>query len=408
MPPSAFHSLRHRDFRRFWAGQGVSLAGTHMARVAVAWQLYELTHDPVQLGLLGAAKLLPVLLLSLPGGVLADRFDRRWLLFGATAVLAVGSSLLWWCTTAGTLTPWILYAVVALQSAAGAVGGPARQAMIPNLVPVRDLQPAITLVMLTWDVTGVAGPALGGIALAHAGAAAIHLFDAVSYLVVMGALASLAPHPPQRDATPHEAPLAAMAAGIRWVASQPLIRASMLLDFFATLFGQATVLFPILAAEVLHVDETGLGLLYAAPALGSVLAGLVLSVSPPLVAQGRWLIASVAVYGLATVAFGLSASFLLTLGALAVVGASDTVSTVLRQTLRQRVTPDAMRGRMTGVNMLFFMGGPQLGELESGLGAAWLGAPLAIAAGGAGVLITVAVAVARVPALWHYRDAPAD
>lgn len=406
MDRSAFSALRHRDFRLFWVGQGISLTGTHMARVAVAWHVYALSNSPVALGLLGACKFLPVVLFAIPGGTLADRFNRRLLLILATLVLAATSAWLWWSTVAGHITVEAIYAAVALQAAATAVGGPARQSLVPNLIPPADLQPAVTLSLLTWDVAGVAGPALGGVVLAQAGAAAVYLFDAVTYGAVLFSLLRMQDHPTVRGDAPPQPPLAAMWTGVRWVTRQPLILSTMLLDFFATVFGQATVLFPILARDVLHVDERGLGLLYAAPALGSVLTGLALAVGPQLRRHGAWLLSSVAIYGAATVAYGASAFLPLTLLMLAVSGGADTVSTVLRQTLRQRLTPDDMRGRMTGVNMIFFNGGPQLGELESGVAAALLGVGPAIMVGGLGVLVVTGVALLMVPGLRRYVDVP--
>jgi len=406
MQASAFSALRHKDFRLFWVGQGISLTGTHMQRVAVAWHIYNLTGSAVALGMLGACKLVPILLFALPGGTLADRFNRRRLLAGATLVLAACSAALWWATVAGSLTVELIYATVALQAGATAVGGPARQALVPNLVPSKDLQPAVTLSLLTWDVAGVLGPAVGGLVLAQAGVAAVYLFDAVTYAAVLLALWRMEDHPTATSPTPAQPALASMISGVRWVARQPLILSTMLLDFFATVFGQATVLFPILASDVLHVDATGLGLLYAAPALGSVVTGLTLALLPPLRRHGAWLVASVGVYGLATMAYGASTVLPLTLVMLALSGGADTVSTILRQTLRQRLTPDDMRGRMTGVNMIFFNGGPQLGEVESGLLAAWVGVPAAVMAGGAGVLLVVGFAVDIAHPLRRYQDQP--
>jgi hypothetical protein len=196
-----------------------------------------------------------------------------------------------------------------------------------------------------------------------------------------------------------------MGEGIRFVFRHRLIASTMLLDFFATVFGQAMVILPMFA-ERLGVGAQGLGLLYSAPAAGSVAVVLVMALLPPVVRQGLVLFVSVAAYGLATIVFGLSRTFPLTVAALAAVGAADTVSTVLRQTLRQRLTPDALRGRMTGVNMIFFIGGPQLGELESGLVAAAIGPALAVAIGGAGVLVTLLATLIVVPALARYRDEP--
>ncbi|MEW5850350.1 MAG: MFS transporter [Myxococcota bacterium] len=400
---SALTALRHRDFRLYWFGQATSLVGTMMQRVAVAWQMYELTGSAAAMGLIGACRLVPILVFSLVGGVIADRVDRRRIMMVATSVMVLSSTVLAWATFTGHITPSVLYACVTLTAIADAFNGPARQALVPNLVPSEVLQQALTLSLLTWDVAGVAGPALGGLVLASTGPAFIYALDAVSYLAVIVAVALMRPRPFTPTST-SVGGVQAIREGLRFVFGQPLLVSTMLLDFFATFFGQATVLFPVFAKDVLDVGAEGLGIMYSAPATGSVLTGLVLAVLPPIRKHGRALVISVAVYGLATVVFGLSTEFVWTLGALFVVGAADTVSTMLRQTLRQRLTPDELRGRMTSVNMIFFAGGPQLGEFESGIVAAWLGPALAVTLGGAGVLVSVLVATLRVPALRRYTD----
>lgn len=399
----AFAALEHRNFRLFWLGQTVSLTGTQMQRVAVAWHVYALTGSAVALGGLGIARLLPVLLFALPGGVLADRVDRKQMMLWSTVVQAVASAVLCVASWTGVVDPTILYLCVAVGAGASAINAPARQALVPNLVPPASLQPALTISLLAWDVAGVGGPALGGVVLAWAGAGAIYLFDALSYGAVALAISRMGPVPGPSGAPPASA-LAATWEGLRFVFGHRLLRVTMLLDFVATLFGQATVLFPVFAAEVLHVGTSELGLLFAAPALGSVVVGLVLASLPPIRRAGLGILLSITVYGVATVVFGLSTWLPLTLVALMMVGASDTVSTMLRQVLRQRSTPDGMRGRMTGVNMLFFQGGPQLGEFESGLATAWLGASMAVAGGGVGVLLTVVAVLVLVPALRSYVD----
>jgi MFS family permease len=375
-----------------------------MQRVAVTWHIYELTNSAVALGLLGASRLVPVLLLALPGGALADRVDRRLMMLFSTAVMALASVLLWVCTISHGVNATVVYLAVGLGAAAHAFNGPARQAMIPNLVPAGQLQPALTLSLLTWDVAGMTGPALGGLVLAYWGPAPIYLFDAVTYGAVIAALLMM-----RTRAIPaaQEGPVGSIQNvmdGIRFVFGNRLIASSMFLDFFATLFGQATVLFPIFARDVLHVGAEGLGLMYSAPAVGSVTTGVMVALLPPMRRQGAVLMSAVSAYGVATVVFGVSTHLVLTLLALALSGGADTVSTVVRQTLRQRLTPDEMRGRMTGVNMIFFIGGPQLGELESGLLAAALGPAAAVVLGGGGVLITVLLTAWWVPALRRYRD----
>lgn len=401
----AFAALQHRDFRLFWAGQAISLTGTQMQRVAVAWHVYELTRSPVALGAVGLCRVIPVLLLALPGGVVADRLDRKAVMLWSTVAMAAVSLVLWVCTVTGTLTLPVIYACVAVGGAANAFNGPARQALVPNMVPPASLQPALTLAMLTWDVAGVSGPALGGLVLAGYGAAIIYLLDAVSYGAVALAVLRMGPVPGPAPRT-HASPLQDMREALRFVFGHRLIAATMLLDFFATLLGQSTMLFPLFAVEVLHEDAAVLGLMYSAPAAGSVVTGLLMALMPPVRRHGAVLLGSVALYGAATVVFGMSTQLWLTLCALTVVGAADTVSTMLRQVLRHRMTPDELRGRMTGVNMVFFQGGPQLGEMEAGLAAAVLGPALAVAGGGVGVVALVVWTAWRVPHLRTWRDTP--
>lgn len=401
--PSLWNTLRHRDFCLVWLGHSASSIGTYMQRVAVAWQLYELTGRPTALGILGACRLLPLLSCSLVGGVLADRVDRRWLMVASAVVMSLSSLALAVCTLTGTITPSVIYTSVLLASAAGAFYGPARQALTPSLVPADFLQRAIGLNTLAVDVAATAGPALGGLLFANDGVASVYALDAVSYgAVVLALLLVRAPAMP-KPATP-ESPLRALTAGFRFVFGQPLIRSAMLLDFFGMFFGQATVLYPMFVKDILRVGPQSLGLLYSATAAGSVLTGVLLSILPQTRRHGLALTVAFLIYGIATIVFGLSRSLPLTLLALAVCGGADTVSRVLRSTLRQRLTPDALRGRMTAVSMLFFSSGPHLGDFESGLMAAWSGPAMAVVFGGCGVLVTVAVSVIFAPALTRFQS----
>ncbi|MGH9942653.1 MAG: MFS transporter [Pyrinomonadaceae bacterium] len=404
---SAFAALRHRDFRLLWAGQTVSVVGSQMQLVALNWHVYLLTKSALALGMVGLARVLPIILCSLAGGVVADAFDRKRLIVLTQIVMlcsALGLAVLTW---AGLPDVWPLYALAALSSAAVAFENPARQALLPELVPARDFPNAVSLGLVAFQVAQVTGPLLAGLALANAGPALVYALNAVSFLAVILAVLNLRASgraAEEEDGTKRNAiSFESLREGWRFVWRTPIIVQSMTLDFVATFFASATALLPIFAAEVLQVGARGLGVLAAAPAAGAVVAGIVMARRADWSRPGALVLWSVAVYGAATLAFGLSRAFWLSCLMLAVSGAADTVSTVIRQTIRQLSTPNRLRGRMTSVNMIFFMGGPQLGELEAGLLAAAVGAPLSVVAGGVGCLVAAALAWAKFKELLCYR-----
>lgn len=400
MPLAPFRS---RDFSLLWFGSFVSQAGSQMHVVAVSWQVYELTKNPLALSGIGVARLVPLLLLALGSGVLADALDRRKLMLFSqvammlcAAALAIGSSF-------GVVTIWWIYIITALSSAAGTLGNPARQAIVPSLVPREILPAALSLNIISWQTATIVGPSLGGIIIAWLGVAAVYWIDTVSFSAVIVALLLMRVGAVVGERRPIT--IQAALEGFRFVRSNPLIWSTMLLDFLATLLGSATVLLPLFATDILKVGPQGVGILYAAPSVGSVTASAILSGVGRLPRQGPLLLIAVALYGLFTAVFGLSTNFWLSVLMLAGVGAADTVSMVVRQTIRQLTTPDEMRGRMTAVGMLFFAGGPQLGEIEAGIAARLLGGPLSVALGGLACVLMVGVMSARVPLLRSYDSA---
>ncbi|MFL6211553.1 MAG: MFS transporter [Pyrinomonadaceae bacterium] len=404
--PSSFAALRHRDFRLLWAGQFVSLTGTQMQLVAINWHVYLLTKSSVALGLVGLVRVVPIVLCSLMGGVVADAFDRKRLMVITQSTMLASAGVLTFVTAVGLHAVWPIYLLTAVSSAATAFDNPARQALLPQLVPARDFPNAVSLGLIAWQIGQVTGPLLAGLVLAQWGPALVYGVNAASFLAVIGAVLAL--RVSGRAASEGEVQgrvsFAALAEGLKFVWRTPVVVQSMTLDFVATFFASATALLPIFAAEVLHVGARGLGVLAAAPAVGAVLAALLMArFSMRLDRPGATILTSIAAYGVATILFGWSHLFWLSCLMLAFVGAGDTVSTVLRQTMRQLVTPDRLRGRMTSVNMIFFMGGPQLGELEAGLLAAAVGAPLSVVIGGAGCLVGVLVAAFKARALLNYR-----
>lgn len=409
-----YQALLHRDYRRLIASQLLSLTGSQMQVVAINWHVYLLTHSPLALGFVGLTRVVPIVVFSLWGGVVADRYDRRRVMLFTQIAMTVVALALWGVTALERETLWMLYALNALSASAVAFDGPSRQALIPRLVPREDLPGALSLNLSVFQAALIGGPALGGILIAHhpessptAGLSLIYLVNAISFLAVIYALVTMrtsgAPEPTEGKVDMG----AALAEGLRFVFRTPLMVWTMGLDFLATFFAGATSLLPIFADQVLKVGAKGYGTLAAAPAVGALAGALYLSIRPLPPRQGRIFLWSVAAYGAATVVFGLSRSFVLTLFALAAVGLADAISTVIRQTLRQFITPDRLRGRMTSINMIFFMGGPQLGELEAGLVASLfastiVGVTVSVVSGGMLTVVITAAIAAAAPFLRQY------
>ncbi len=404
---SPFIALRHRNFRLLWGGQLVSASGTLMQNVAILWHVSLLvspSHKGLALGLVGLVKVVPIIVFSLVGGVVADALDRRKLLLvtqsfmmGVAVVLAV-------LTFRGLTVLWPIYLLAGISAAAAPFDSPARQSLIPNLVPVKDFPNAISLNTIMFQTASVLGPAVAGAVIAGLGVGWAYALNAVSFLAVIVGLLLMRDIPRRKLEEASRINYKAALEGLRFVFSAPVIRSSMLLDFLATFFASATALLPIFAQDILKVGAHGYGLLYAAPAVGAVVMSLIMvSVVDRIDRRGKVLLWSIAAFGLATVAFGFSRSFWLTFACLAVVGGADTVSTVLRNIIRQLATPDRLRGRMTSVNMIFFMGGPQLGEMEAGTVANFLGAPFSVVSGGLACLLMTGWVAAKTPSLVRYR-----
>ena len=402
---SAFAALRHRDFRLLWMGQIVSVTGSQMQFVAINWHVYLLTKSAFALGLVGLFRGVPIILCSLAGGVVADAVDRKRLMMVTQTIMLTSAALLTAGTLAGFENVWPIYMLSGLASAATAFDVPARQALLPTLVPADEFPNAVSLGILVFNVSTIAGPAIAGFLLAERGPAVIYALNAFSFLAVIAALIAMRTSGKADDERNRKEALSfgALKEGLKFVWHTPIIVQTMTLDFAATFFASATLLLPIFAQERLHVGARGYGFLAAAPAIGSVLTALVMARFGSFRRQGRLVVGSVAVFGVATAAFGVSTVYWFSLLMLAVTGASDTVSTVLRQTIRQLVTPNHLRGRMTSINMMFFMGGPQLGELEAGSLAALIGAPLSVVTGGLGSLICAAIAAVKSKSLMEFE-----
>jgi MFS family permease len=412
-PVSRFQSLvalRHRNFRLIWVGLLVSYTGTFMQNAAILWHVSLLVPDDrkaLALGLVGLSRVGPIVVFSMVSGVAADSLDRRKLLIATQLVLAVLATVLAALTFSGLSVVWPIYLITGLSAAGAAFDLPARQALIPMLVPREDLPGAISLSSIMLQTALVAGPSLGGLAIASLGLGWVYAFNAVSYAAVVVALLMMRGVKGRPERVGEGFTTKAAFEGLRFVFRAPLIRSTMLLDFFATFFSSATALLPIFAQDILHVGAHGYGWLYAAPAAGALVAsGLMVPAMQVIERRGVALLAAVGVYGCATIVFGFSTSFWLTFSMLALSGAADSVSTIYRNVIRQLETPDELRGRMTGVNMVFFMGGPQLGELEAGLVANWVGAPLSVITGGIGCLVATTWVAAATPGLRAYVKEP--
>ncbi len=396
---SAWSALQYRDFRLVAAGQFISLIGSSMQNAAVNWHVWNLTQDKFALGLVGLCRVIPIVLLALFGGVIADALDRRKLFAITQIAMLLFSGLLAVATLTGFASEhiWIIYLTTALLAGASAVSNPALTALLPKLVPTNALPNAIRLNTISFQVGFVVGPVLAVQVFARLGPGLAYTFNAISFMAAIVAIALLRVSGKAENA--QKANVQALREGLSFVRHTPLIWSTMLLDFFATFFSSAMALLPVYADQILHVGADAYGILYAAPAVGSALGAIAMGQVGTARRPGPILLGAVAVYGLATVAFGFSQTFLMALLSLAAIGCADAVSTVLRNLLRQLLTPDRLRGRTTSINMIFFMGGPQLGEFEAGALAAATSAPFSVISGGIGAILVVGLITLGVPAL---------
>ncbi len=400
--PLRFAALRQRNFRLLWTGQFISASGNQMQSAAILWQVYALTGDPLALGAVGLCRLVPIFLFGILSGMVADSFDRRKLMIvtqTGMAVVALGFAAL---SFTGNMTIAWLYLLMILSASFSAFDMPARQSLIPALVPRADLSNAFSLNSTMMQAAGALGPALSGLMIGRFAVGWVYLANAVSFLAVIFSLLAMdgvAGRAPERA----RISFGAAAEGMRFVFLHPIIRSTMLLDFIATFFASATALLPIFATDILHVGAEGYGVLFSAAAIGALGMGILLSLAHRIPRPGPVLLAAVGLFGLATVVFGISRSFWITFVALAVTGATDMVSMVVRNTARQLQTPDELRGRMVSLNMIFFQGGPQLGEFEAGAVADWLGAPASVVLGGLGSIAATAWIAATTPELRKYN-----
>jgi len=394
--------LRHRDFRVLWIGLLLSSVGSQFTQVAMAWQIYELTDSPLQIGLLGLVRAVPQMFILLFGGLLADAMNRRKLMMVTQASLFFVSGALALLTLAGQVTPLKLYGVTVFLALFSSLESPSRQAIVTNLVPAEDLARAFAVFSTQRQIATIAGPSIAGLVLAFAGPGICYGVDAASWIVMLASLALIRTKLPERGGW-RTISLNSLRAGFRFVWSHAVIFPFLMMDFGANIFGTVRSLFPIYARDILAVGPQGLGILYAASAAGALLGALGFSVWGPARQAGRWILFGVTIYGLTLLLFAGSHLFWLSVLLLVGSGIGDTISAILRSTINQLSTPDELRGRMASINSIFTNSGPQLGQFQAGALAALIGTELAATSGALVILLIVAVLAARFPHVRDYR-----
>jgi len=390
-----------RDFWLYLASRFCSAAAMMMLRAAIAWHVFALSHSAFHLGLVGLVQFVPVLCLMLVGGALADTYDRRTIMMLAQAVPLACSLALWLATRSGLASLPLLYATVVAVGVAWAFDSPSRAALLPTLV-ARDAFPrAVTIAATNQALAFTTGPALCGWVIAAADVASVYAVQAGLIAASLAALALMGTR--RRAAAGGVVSLAAIREGLAFVRRNPVVLGCMTLDMFAVIFGGAAALLPIYATEILRVGPRGYGLLTSSLELGALVMSLALTILPPIRRAGVALLAAVSVYGLATIVFGLSRWFPLSVLVYMTVGMADQVSVVMRSTAIQLSTPDALRGRVSSVNMIFIGASNQLGAAESGFVAALTSAPFSVVSGGVASLLVLGIVAAALPELRRYR-----
>lgn len=380
--------LRHPDLRRYLTARFIASIATQVQTVAVGWQVFRATGDPFDLGLVALSQFLPFVLLILPAGHVADRYDRRRIQLVTYVLLAACAAALFGLALSGNIDTGPVFAVMVLFGTARAFNHPVGQALLPNLAPIALFPRAVAVNSSLGQVATIAGPAIGGalVLFGEQVAFGLSLVLLVTAVVLVAGLRGGG----RTEASTEPVSWAALLTGVNFVRSRPIVLGSISLDLFAVLFGGAEALLPIYAGEILDVGPVGLGIMRAAPAVGAGVLAAVVAVRPIRRNVGRWMFGGVIVFGIATMLFGVSTSFPLSVAALVVMGAGDMVSVYIRHLLVQLETPDAIRGRVSAVNSVFIGASNELGEFESGITASWWGIVPAVVVGGAATLAVAA------------------
>lgn len=383
-------------------GLSISRIGTFMQEVAVNWQLYEMTKSPLALGILGLSKFIPVLFFSFFSGIIADIYNRKKIIFLVQLFALLNAFALFFLTISGKLTPLLIYLLVGIEAGLYSFESPARQAMGPTIIVKKDFPLAVNIMNITYQTTNFIGPAIAGFVIAFYGVSTVYLINTFSFIAVIIALFLMSPLP--KIIKKPEFNLIEIFEGFKFVFKTPIIYGSMYIDFIATFFASASTLMPIFAVDILKVGPKELGLLYAAPSVGAVIAGLLFPFLSKIKNKGYLLLSAVCFFGLNTILFALSKNFYLSLIFIGLSGAGDIISVIIRNVIRQLNTPDHLRGRMTAINMLFYSAGPQLGETEAGFAANLMGTPLSVAFGGLATIIGAVYIAIKTPELLNYKE----
>jgi MFS family permease len=384
-----FLALRHPEYRQFLLGAFVASIGSQMQGVAIGWQVYDITHSPLSLGFIGMVQAIPALSLALFGGHLADRRDRRNILFITQTVYFLGSLALFAATRRMPGAVWPIYAILFAEGIARGFQGPAMSSLTPLLVPPPVFPSAVTWRTASFQLSALAGPILGGFLIDwNRDPSHVYAVNAALGAIAFATLFFIQPRPAP-PAPEKESLKESLMQGVHFVRTHPALLGPITLDLFAVLFGGAVALLPVFAKDILHVGPDGLGLMRAAPSVGAMLMAIYLIRRPPIQKSGKALLLNVALFGVAMIGFGLSKNFIVSLLFLALSGAVDNVSMVIRSTVEQSLTPNPMRGRVSAVHGIFVGASNELGAFESGVAAQWLGTVPSVAAGGFMTLVVV-------------------
>ena len=402
----AYAVFRLPNYRRYFAGNILGIIAHQMLTLAVGWEIYERTGSKLKLGYIGLAQYLPILLFTLPAGQVADRFNRKKIMFLTLTMTAVAALvMLWVSATNGSIN--VIYACLFLNGLARAFQAPARAAFVTQIVPREIFPNAVAWGSNSFEIATITGPALGGAMIAFFGKPTwVYLVTAICSIAYLILLSGITVSTPQDHREPIR--LEGLLAGLKFVGRSKVMVASITLDLFAVLLGGAVTLLPIFAKDILQVGPTGLGWMRAAPSVGAVMMALYIAHRPPMRKAGRTLLLSVVGFGMATIVFGLSRSFGLSMLMLMLIGAFDSISVIIRHTLVQMLTPDEMRGRVSAINSLFIGTSNELGGYESGLVAEYFGTVASVVSGGIGTLLVVMIVSLAWPQLRKYGALAAE